>query len=362
MVSSKSMKITKPTLIIDEKKAAENIGRMMKKISLSGDVRFRPHFKTHQSARIGELFRDAGNKAITVSSVSMAEFFAGHGWENITIAVLVNPLEIDALNELLARNINLNLLVDSVEMVNFLEERLEHPVKLWIKIDTGYHRTGIEWDREKEILQVAEAINRAFRLRLSGILTHSGHAYHTISTAQIKTIYDETVTRMNAVRTILEQYLNGKGKIEVSIGDTPTCSVVDRFEGVDEVRPGNFVYYDVMQLMLGACREENIAAAAVCPVIARYPQRNELVIYGGTVHLSKEFVTNRDGNKVFGLIALPDPTFSSWGRSIENTFVSSLSQEHGIIKTTAEFIQKIKVGDLLAVLPVHSCLTANLLR
>jgi D-serine deaminase-like pyridoxal phosphate-dependent protein len=355
------MKITKPTLIVDEKKAAENIGKMMEKISLSGNVRFRPHFKTHQSTRIGKLFRDAGITAITVSSVSMAAFFAGNGWNDITIAVLVNPLEIGAMNELLARKINLNLLVDSTEMVNFLEERLEYPVHLWIKIDTGYHRTGIEWNRENEILRVAEAINDASKLQLSGILTHSGHSYHAVSTAHIKTVYGETVSRMNAVRNFLEPRMKGSGEVEVSIGDTPTCSMVDRFDGAAEVRPGNFVYYDVMQLMLGVCLEENIAAAAVCPVIARYPQRNELVIYGGAVHLSKEFVTNRDGNKVFGLIALPDPTFSSWGRSIENTFVAALSQEHGIIKTTADFLKKVKVGDLLAVLPVHSCLTANLL-
>ena len=38
---------------------------------------FRPHFKTHQSARVGALFARAGVSHITVSSVQMADYFAG---------------------------------------------------------------------------------------------------------------------------------------------------------------------------------------------------------------------------------------------------------------------------------------------
>jgi len=354
------MKITRPTLIVDEKKAAENIERMKRKISLSGNVRFRPHFKTHQSSRIGELFRGAGVTKITVSSVTMAAYFAGHGWNDITVAVLVNPLEIETINELLAREINLGLLVDSAEMTAFLEEKLEYPVNLWIKIDTGYRRTGIEWDREEEILRTAAAIKNSPKSLFRGLLTHSGHSYHASSTAEISEVYEETVIRMNAVRDFLSE--KGFEGLEISIGDTPTCSVVDRFDGVDEVRPGNFVYYDVMQTALGACKEENIAAAAACPVIGRYPGRNELVIYGGAVHLSKEFITDRNGQRVFGLVALPDSSCATWGGSIKNTYVAALSQEHGIIRTTDTFIRGVKVGDILAVLPAHSCLTANLLR
>jgi D-serine deaminase-like pyridoxal phosphate-dependent protein len=37
-----------------------------------------------------------------------------------------------------------------------------------------------------------------------------------------------------------------------------------------------------------------------------------------------------------------------------------VSQEHGIIATRSDILQMIEVGDVLAILPVHSCLTANL--
>jgi len=32
----------------------------------------------------------------------------------------------------------------------------------------------------------------------------------------------------------------------ISYGDTPSCSIAENFDEVDEIRPGNFVFYDVM--------------------------------------------------------------------------------------------------------------------
>ncbi|MFC2155281.1 alanine racemase [Acidobacteriota bacterium] len=359
------MKIRKPTLIIDVEKTTRNINRMKEKVSASG-IRFRPHFKTHQSSLTGEWFRKAGVTAITVSSVDMALYFARHGWTDITIGVLVNPLEIDALNELARgrppqfKKVALGLLVDTAEMVTFLQKNLEHRAKAWIKIDTGYHRTGIEWDREDEIFGVAKAINDSPTLFFGGLLSHSGQSYNAASTAEIRDIYEETVTRMNGIRDFLKK--KGIEGLDISIGDTPTCSVVEKFHGIDEVRNGNFVYYDLMQLALGTCTEEDIAAAVACPVIGVYPRRNEIVVYGGAVHLSKEFITDNQGRKIFGMAALPGKTFDKWGGFLDDTYVSSLSQEHGVIKTTGAVIRRVKVGDILMILPVHSCLAVNLLK
>jgi D-serine deaminase-like pyridoxal phosphate-dependent protein len=42
--------------------------------------------------------------------------------------------------------------------------------------------------------------------------------------------------------------------------------------------------------------------------------------------------------------------------------MAKLSQEHGIIKMPKENFDSINIGDMLAVLPVHSCLTANLMK
>jgi D-serine deaminase-like pyridoxal phosphate-dependent protein len=289
----------------------------------------------------------------------MALYFAQHGWKDMTIAILVNKGEINAINRM-AEKVDLNLLVDSVEMAAFLHQEIKGKVKVWIKIDTGYHRTGIEHNQNKEILSVVKKVKKSPKLCFKGLLTHTGHAYHARSTKELKEIYHDTVHKMDDIREHLK--VNGISKVEISIGDTPTCSVIDTFYNIDEVRCGNFVFYDVMQLGIGSCKEEDIAVALACPVIARYPRRNEIVIFGGAVHLSKECITNEKGQKIFGLIALPHEPLRGWSPFIKDTYVSALSQEHGIIKTTSDFIQQVNVGDILMILPVHSCLTVNLMK
>lgn len=355
-MTSPGLIISKPTLLIDKHKALKNIERMTQKTRRSS-VRFRPHFKTHQSAHIGQWFRDFGVDSITVSSVAMAMYFAQHGWKDITIAFPVNILEIDNINKL-ASSIQLNLLVESEDTVAFLTAKIQSPVGIWIKIDVGYHRTGILWNKFDAVLDLARQINQSGKMIFKGLLTHSGHTYHAQSTAEVKTIYNETVQRLNGIKKHLID--GGFETAQISIGDTPSCSIIDDFSDVDEIRPGNFVFYDVMQMNLGSCEEQDIAVAVACPVVAKHRERNEIVIYGGAVHLSKEFIIDKTGNKVFGYVTQLEG--DSWNAMIKNSYVSALSQEHGIIKTENDFFEKIKIGDILLVLPVHSCLTVNLLK
>src|SRR5690606_18368802 len=109
------------------------------------NITLRPHFKTHQSHEIGRWFRDEGTEKITVSSFRMAQYFAGDGWKDILVAFPVNILEIETINQL-AKDIKLSLLVESADVVEFLQERLTSAVDIYIKVDAGLHRTGVSWD------------------------------------------------------------------------------------------------------------------------------------------------------------------------------------------------------------------------
>lgn len=350
------LNIQEPTLLLDRRKAIRNIAKMAGKAQKSG-VRFRPHFKTHRSARVGEWFRDFGVEAITVSSVDMAIYFARHGWTDITIAFPVNVLQIHKINDL-AREIELGLLIESLEAVQFLSKNLAFKANVWIKIDVGYGRTGIPWDRAAAVGALAREIERTGNLDLRGLLTHAGHSYQTTSKEEIKAIHEDSIFRLRQARDALKQ--GGFPPVELSIGDTPTCSIVGDFSAVDEIRPGNFVFYDLKQFRLGSCSEEEIAVAVACPVVAKHPERNELVLYGGAVHLSKESLAMADGTKVFGRVSFLEK--DGWGPMLPDTYVSSLSQEHGIVRTTADVVDRVRIGDILIVLPVHSCLLAYLLK
>jgi D-serine deaminase-like pyridoxal phosphate-dependent protein len=351
------MNIQKPTIILNPAVVRSNIARMAAK-ARQNSVMFRPHFKTHQSAQIGDWFKDEGITAITVSSVSMAQYFAAQGWRDITIAFPVNWLEIDAINALAAQ-INLHLVLESAETAQFLQEKLHHPVNIWLEIDSGYGRTGIVWDNTSLLLAVAKSVQAANHLTLQGLLTHSGQTYRIQNNpSEIQAIYDSVLEKMQYVKKLLAE--NGVAHLKISIGDTPTCAILENFAGIDEMRPGNFVFFDMTQVRIGACQVEDVGVAVACPVVAKHPDRNVLVIYGGAVHLSRDYDALPDGTLYYGRVALP--TANGWSAALPETYVKSISQEHGVIQTTSDIVAKINVGDVVYILPIHSCLTVDMLK
>lgn len=351
--------IIKPTMLLDEKRVRANIARMAQKARANG-VRFRPHFKTHQSAQIGEWFRSEGVTAITTSSVDMAAYFAAHGWDDITIAFPTNVRQMEAINRL-AVDVRLHLLVESLAAARILEERLSQPVNAWIEVDAGSGRSGVPWDQGGDLHALAESLAGSRMLRLQGLLTHAGNTYAARSLAEVTATHNETVTRLARLRNWLMEH--GFLGLEISIGDTPACSMLDDWGEVDEARPGNFVFYDLTQMAIGSCTAAEVGFVVACPVVAIHPERREVVLYGGAVHLSKEMLPQADGTPSYGAVV---PLHAGgWGKPLEGVWLRSLSQEHGVVRATPEGRQQlaaVQVGDLLGVLPVHSCLTADLLK
>ncbi len=336
------MEITKPTLMVDEAICRRNIREMMEKAHNSGVV-LRPHFKTHQSREVGEWFREEGLKAITVSSATMASYFADCGWKDITIAFPYNPREWKVINELASR-VKLNVIIVSREALDHLKSTVLNPLHYWIKIDVGTHRTGILPEKRELIQEISKA---AGQHQFEGLLAHAGHSYTQLNREKAKAIFESTVK-------ILSDLKSQTGALtKLSYGDTPSCSMLDSFEGVNELRPGNFVFYDTMQESFGVCDLSQIAVCMACPVVAIHEDRNELLIYGGAVHFSKDFIPN-EATK-YGVVV----KFNGGWKPQPIGGLIKTSQEHGIVKLH-DPTMPIKIGDLLGVLPVHSCLTADL--
>ncbi len=348
------MHIITPTLLIDRGKCLRNIEMMAARAKMYG-VLLRPHFKTHQSRTIGGWFKDFGIEAITVSSVEMAVYFAEAGFEDITIAFPVNLPEIPRLDEL-TKNAEINCLVESVETAAALARGISREVGVFIKIDTGYNRTGILAEDTDRIDTLLDAIAGSTELRFRGFLTHAGHSYSAGSEQRILNVHRESVSKMRALKALFETRFP---ELEISVGDTPTCSLADDFTAVDEIRPGNFVFYDVMQRQFGSCTYEQIALALACPVVAKHADRNEIVVYGGAIHLSKDSVFDSDGARSYGRIVTFDSDGTGWGAPIEGARVSSLSQEHGILSLPRRVFEQTHIGEVIGILPIHACLTAN---
>ncbi len=349
------MKINVPTLLLDKEKCQRNI-RMMVEKARRNDLRLRPHFKTHQSAQVGEWFRQEGVEAITVSSVRMARYFANHGWTDIMVAIPVNVLELETINELAGR-VRLHLIVVNEEVLPALQQGLHHNIAVWLKIDTGYHRTGIPATNYKTIDSTLQTIAASGKMEFQGFMAHDGHTYKQTDAEAIRAIHKTTIDLLNQLR---ERYKAQFQTIELSIGDTPSCSILETIVGVDEIRPGNFVFYDLTQQHIGSNNYNQIAVCMACPVIAKHPERNEIIIHGGSVHFSKDVLPQPDGSNLFGRVV--EMELDGWSEPIEGINLVSLSQEHGIVRATPEQFAKYKVGDIMYLLPIHSCLTADIMK
>lgn len=352
-----SLKITQPTLVVDQQIAIANIKRMAEKAKASNCI-FRPHLKTPQSIEVANWYRQFGVTKVTVSSLSMAQYFASDGWDDITIAFPVNVLELGGIDKLAAK-IQLNILVESVETLKIITENLTNKVGVFIKVDTGYGRTGIDWKNSNVIITLANQIAKYKNLDFKGILCHAGHSYNARGEKEITKIYIETIERMYQVKNhLVEKHPN----TIISIGDTPTCSIAKSFNEVNEIRPGNFIFYDLMQQQIGSCTYDEIAVAMYCPIVAIHPIRNEIVIHGGGIHFSKDYLIHEELGKIYGKVVSYQNDGKSWAKPISGFYLSKISQEHGIVKCPAHLISNYKVGDILAILPIHSCMAVNLMK
>ena len=341
--------ITSPTLVLDKVKAKNNIIRMKAKAD-ENNLEFRPHFKTHQSKEIGEWFREYGVEGITVSSLKMAEYFVSDGWESITLAFPINILEVKRLNELASR-IDLRVLaVDEAVLVS-LNKHISNQIGIYIELDPGYNRSGIHILEFNRLKRLKTVINSSEYLRFEGFYTHSGHSYKCRSKKEVEEL----------VHPILEDLTKLKQEFDdpICFGDTPSCSVLNDFGPINQISPGNFVFYDWTQFNIGSCSFDDIAVAMYCPVVAKYQDRNEILIHGGAVHFSKDSFKDDSGVPYFGVIA--ENKDKGWGKVIDEVILKSISQEHGIVQCTPSYFNQVEIGDIIPILPIHSCLTADLM-
>ncbi|NGP87987.1 alanine racemase [Fodinibius halophilus] len=346
--------ITSPTLLLNKKVCKANLHRMVEKTS-AHDLVLKPHMKTHQSETIGEWIKEAGIKAVTVSSIEMARYFYKAGWKDITIAFPANPSQSHDLNEL-AADCNITVLINSSSVAKSLANKLTQPINAYIEIDTGADRTGIPSDRTSKINDLIAVIQHTQMLQWIGFYSHPGHSYQARSEEDISKVHQSVLSQFQALR---EKFSSLSDEFEICVGDTPSCSVADSFTGIDAISPGNFVFYDLMQTQIGSCEISDIAVVMACPVVDRYPQRNEIVIHGGAIHFSKEQIT-QNGVVHFG--QLLTPSNDHWELLDPPAYLTSLSQEHGIISCNPTDINNYTIGDTVYIAPVHSCLTANIME
>lgn len=337
-----------PLVVVHRDVLTRNIEEMAAFAKAHG-VQMRPHLKTHKSLEIARLQLESGAVGLTCAKLGEAEVFLANGFRSLLIAYpLIGKIKMQRLFDLIARypDAELQTLVDSCDHTAALSQRaVEQGVKLpiWIKVDSGLHRVGVlpGAPAVELVRKVAELPGVTFL----GLLTHAGHAYGASSSEKVQEIGREEAGCL--LQTAEALRVQGIAVPGISVGSTPTVRVSGAVHGVTEIRPGNYVFNDATQIRLGVVSADQCALRVFTRVVSR-PAPDRLVIDAGAKTLALDRGAHgSDALSGYGLVV-----------GHPNAVIERLSEEHGVVKVPAD--SPIRVGDVLEIIPNHSCPVANL--
>ncbi len=345
--------IKTPALLLDVDRVRNNAARIAD-IARLNDIHLRPHIKTHKCIEVARIQTEGFDGAITVSTLAEARAFGANGFTDITYAVPIERGKFAEAIEIFRIGTKLNLLTDDASTAKALDEAAAKAgVKfdVFLKVDCGYHRCGVE-PETPEAIEIPRIISDAANLHFAGILTHAGHSYDVKTVDGVREVARHERSLMAGFAEKLRSL-----SIEVptvSIGSTPTISHADHLEGIDEIRPGNYIFYDAYQATLGSCRFEDCALEVLAAVVHRNPARQRLVVDAGGIALSKDRgARHLDADCGYGRVRHIDGYETGM-------HVGEVSQEHGEIDVANRaMFDRFKVGDRVRILANHSCMTAT---
>uniref|UniRef100_A0A4W6CDS2 Zgc:162816 n=1 Tax=Lates calcarifer TaxID=8187 RepID=A0A4W6CDS2_LATCA len=301
-----------PALVVDVDKVKRNAQRMIERCQELG-VQLRPHMKTHKTIECADIMTGGSRRSIVVSTLAEACFYADHGFDDILYAYSV---PFDKVERCAALSERLDLFQVLLDHPDALEQLKKRPLRdgrqwhVWLKLDCGNGRAGV-LHSDPEAVRLAQET--------------------TSLTLQF-------MEKLKAIGITCKS----------SIGSTPSCShPVKDMAQLSEVHPGNYVFYDVQQSLIGSCSLEDVAVRVLTRVIGHCPHRNQLLIDCGWTGISLD-----------GAGKLPTGYAVIEGHP--NLKLLSMTQEHGRVEPISGPLDysKYPLGSLLTLIPYHSCATA----
>eukprot|EP00933_Yihiella_yeosuensis_P027714 TRINITY_DN21600_c0_g1_i1.p1 TRINITY_DN21600_c0_g1~~TRINITY_DN21600_c0_g1_i1.p1 ORF type:complete len:421 (+),score=68.27 TRINITY_DN21600_c0_g1_i1:66-1265(+) len=346
-----------PCYVLHREVAARNAQRMRERCAKLG-VKLRPHVKTHKTLE-GALLQTGGSKhGIVVSTLAEARFFADGGFDDIIYAVPITPDKLKEAAELTVKLSAFHILVDNPAQVDAIIDfgPPGDATSRWsvvIMVDCGYGRDGVD-PKAPESIELARQVAESKHISLAGVYTHGGHSYDAESIQQVRAIGEAErdavasfAAQLKASASPDSALAKASAKLEVGVGSTPTSSnPPDHLQGITEAHPGNFLYYDMMQVKLGSCQVEDVAVRVCTRIVGQYQKHNTLLIDMGWTGISAQ-------GKEYGYGAIDGhPELK----------IKVLKQEAGEVSSSdgspLDF-SRYPVGLILRVLPWHSCASSH---
>lgn len=340
-----------PAILVDDARVERNLQAMQSAASARG-VRLRPHAKTHKSVVMARRQIAAGAAGICCAKLGEAEVFAAAGVDDIRLPYPLNPVNADRVVALLDRT-RLSFIVDHPDVARGWSEamtRAGREVDVLVKVDVGFHRCGIDPASEGAAAMVVD-VARLPGLRLRGLLSHAGHGYSAKSDEELASIARTEARTLGDLAARVRE--RGVAIEEISVGATPTARHSLGEPGITEMRPGNYIYFDRTQVALGAATWNDCALTVLARVVTR-PAPDRIVLDCGSKTLSNDVARGWGETPGYGVVLrglddpAPDPALA----------IERLSEEHATVKITGH--SPLAPGDLVRVLPNHSCVVSNL--
>ncbi|MCL2703397.1 MAG: alanine racemase [Defluviitaleaceae bacterium] len=341
------MIIETPAIVLDMRKIKKNISRMQEMADMLG-LKLRPHIKTHKMPELAKLQVSRGAAGITCASLSEAECMAEHGLHDIFIAYpVIGKNKLERLLDLMEKA-RIITGVDSREGAAALSDaagRRGVTAEVRIEIDTGMRRTGVHWEKAAELaVYVASLPN----IKLTGIFTFKSSVLNEEPTTDNAAAAREENGRMAfAAKQIAEA---GVKITNISGGSTPTAQYCGEDKALTEFRPGSYIFGDVMRINTGAVKPADCAATVAVTVVSA-PCSNRAIIDGGAKAFS-------------GDAPLNNPPLFIKGHGLilghQNLEFIRMSEEHGVIETKDGSPTNLQIGQILQIIPNHTCTCINL--
>jgi D-serine deaminase-like pyridoxal phosphate-dependent protein len=344
-----------PAVVIDKARAVRNLDRMQATAAARG-IRLRPHAKTHKSPLVARWQMERGAVGICCAKLGEAEVFADAGLPDIRVPYPINPANAPRLVSL-ARRTRLSFIVDHLAVAEAWSRALAGAgveVDVLVKVDVGFHRCGID-PRLETAVPFIQTVARLPGLRLRGLLSHAGQAYHAASEESLR---DMAASESATLRALCAAARSAGVAIEeLSAGATPTARFSLEQDGLTEYRPGNYVYFDRTQVALGAATLDDCALTVVARVVSK-PSADRVIFDCGSKTLSSDGARGFEATPGYGAVLARGS--GEAGRTLDgNLLIERLSEEHATVKVLGGSTD-LEPGDLVRVLPNHSCVVSNL--
>jgi D-serine deaminase-like pyridoxal phosphate-dependent protein len=207
-------------------------------------------------------------------------------------------------------------------------------------MDVGFGRCGL--GNESDLVTLAQKINDLPALEFKGLMFFPGHfGVRPEERAALRTQVNEFLER-----TLAAFERAGVPVAVVSGGSTPTAYEGGYFHGVNEVRPGTYIFNDRNTVAVSAASLSDCALSVVVTVVST-AVRGHAVVDGGSKTFSYDRFQGGD-ERGFGIVR-EDPAAE----------VERFSEEHGHLNI-GRSERSYRVGDRLSIIPNHVCTTVNM--